>query len=82
MELVREVMEELVGRTGEATGGGEREVGSNEKVGQVLRGDFVGDRMVIAGRAGVFQDGLVVGREPKELEDSALNAGVGCAQVV
>ncbi len=75
-------MEELVGRTGEATGGGEREVGSNEKVGQVLGGDFAGDRMVIAGRAGVFQDGLVVRRKPKEFEDGALNAGVGCAQVV
>ncbi len=43
-------MEELIGRTGQAAGGDEREVDSNEKIGQVLRGDFAGDRMVIAGR--------------------------------
>ncbi len=49
-------------------------MGGNEKVGQVLGGDLAGDGVVIAGRAGVFQDGLVVGREPKELEDGALDA--------
>jgi hypothetical protein len=36
VELVMEVVEELVGRTREATGGGEREVCSHEKVGQIL----------------------------------------------
>jgi len=61
VELVREVVEDLVGRTGEATGRGEREVCSNEKVGKVLRGDLAGDGVVIAGRAGVLQNGLVVG---------------------
>ena len=61
MELVREVVEELVGRTGEATGRGEREVCSNEEVGQVFRGDLAGDGVVVAGRAGVLQNGLVVG---------------------
>ncbi len=30
------VMEELVGRTGQSAGGGEREMGGNKKVGQVL----------------------------------------------
>ncbi len=54
MELVQEVVEELVGRTREATGGGESEGRSNEKVGQVLGGDFAGDGVVIAGRAGVL----------------------------
>ena len=54
MELVIEVVEELVGRTREANGGGDREVCSNEKVGQVLRGDLAGDGVVIAGRAGVL----------------------------
>jgi hypothetical protein len=54
VELVREVVEELVGRTGEATGRGESEMCSNEKVGQVLRGDLAGDGVVIAGRAGVL----------------------------
>ena len=61
VELVREVVEDLVGRTGEATGRGEREVCSHEKVGKVLRGDLAGDGVVIAGRAGVLQNGLVVG---------------------
>ncbi len=51
-------------------------MGGNEKVGQVLGGDLAGDEVVIAGRAGVLQDGLVVGREPKKLEDGALGAGV------
>jgi hypothetical protein len=61
VELVRKVVEDLVGGTGEATGRGESEVCSNEKVGQVLRGDLAGDGVVIAGRAGVLQNGLVVG---------------------
>ncbi len=50
-----------MGGTGEATGRGESEVCSNEKVGQVLGGDLAGDGVVIAGRAGVLQNGLVVG---------------------
>ena len=54
VELVREVVEELVGGTGETTGRGESEMCSNEKVGQVLRGDLAGDGVVIAGRAGVL----------------------------
>ncbi len=82
VELVRKVMEDLVGGTGQTAGGGEREVGGDEQVEQVLGGDLAGDGAVIAGRAGVFQDGLVGGREPKELEDGALDAGVCCAQVV
>ena len=55
------MVEELVGRTGEATGRGEREVCSNEEVGQVFRGDLAGDGVVVAGRAGFLQNGLVVG---------------------
>ncbi len=82
MELITKVMEELVGKMGESAGGGEREVGGNEKVGQVLGGDFAGDGAVVAGRASVFEDCLVGGREPEELEDGALDAGVGCAKVV
>ncbi len=64
VELVTKVMEELVGEAGQSAGGGEREVSGHEKVGQVLRGDFAGDGAVVAGRASVFQDGLVGGREP------------------
>ena len=61
MELVRQVMNELIGRTGQAAGGGEGEVGGHEEVGEVFDRDFVGDGEVVAGRAGVLQDGLVGG---------------------
>ena len=37
-------------------------MGSDEKVGQVVSGDIAGDGLVIAGRAGVFEDCLVVAR--------------------
>ncbi len=61
MELVRQVMEELIGRTGQAAGGGEGEVGGHEEVEEVFDRDFAGDGEVVAGRAGVLQDGLVGG---------------------
>ena len=82
VELITKVMEEVVRKAGQSAGGGETEVGGDEKVGQVLGGDLAGDGAVVAGRASVFQDGLVVGREPEELEDGALDALVGGAKVV
>ncbi len=59
MELVREVVKELVGKTGQAGGGGEGEVDGHEEIGEVFDRDFAGDGEVVAGRAGVLQDGLV-----------------------
>ncbi len=37
---------------------------------------------MVAGRAGVLQNGLVGGGEPEELENSAVEAGVGGSEVV
>ena len=77
MELVREVVEELVGRTGEATGRGEREVCSNEKVGKVLRGDLAGDGVVIAGWAGVsFKTVLLLGESQRSLKTARSMRGL------
>ncbi len=61
MELVRQVMNELIGRTGQTAGCGEGEVGGHEEVGEVFDRDFAGDAEVVAGRANVLQDGLVGG---------------------
>ena len=60
-KLGSEVVEDLVGKTGQAAGGGEGEVGGHEEVGEVFDRDFAGDGEVVAGRAGVLQDGLVGG---------------------
>ncbi len=52
MELVKEVVEDLVGRTGQAAGGGEGEVGGHEEVGEVFDRDVAGDGEVVAGQGG------------------------------
>ena len=47
-------------------------MGSNEEDRQVVGGDVAGDGLVVAGRAGVFEDSLVVARvNPNELEGSS-----------
>ncbi len=44
-------------------------MGSDEEVRQVISGDIAGDRLIAAGRAGVFKGGFVVARvNPNELE--------------
>ncbi len=62
-------MEEKASRlTREATGGSEGEVGGNQQVGEVVRVDLAGDGGVVAGRAGVLENGPVVGSEPEKTE--------------
>ena len=82
MELVAE-MEEKAGRlTREATGGGKGEVGGNQQIVEVVSVDLAGDGGVVAGRAGVFQDGPRVGGEPQKTEDGRVHGWGGGAQVV
>ncbi len=68
-QLVLQVVEDVVGLGVEAAIVGKDQVGSDEEVGQVIGGDIAGDRLIVAGRAGVFEDGFVVARvNPDELE--------------
>ncbi len=52
----------MVGLGVEAASVGKGQVSSDEEVGLVISGDIAGDRLVVAGRAGVFEDGFVVTR--------------------
>jgi hypothetical protein len=59
-------MEEETSRlTRETTSGSEGKVGGNQEVGEVGSVDLSGDSMVVAGRAGVFQDSLAIGSNPE-----------------
>ncbi len=76
-------MEEKAGRLArETAGGSEGKVGGSQQVVQVVRVDFAGDGGVVAGRAGVFQDGSGVGGEPKKTEDSRVQSWGRGAQIV
>ncbi len=53
-------------------------MGSDEEVGQVISGDIAGDRLIVAGRVGVFENGFVVARvNPNELEWGGACVGFG-----
>ncbi len=54
------MVQNVVGWCSEATSVGESEMGGNEKVGQVFGEDFAGDLVMVAGRAGVFEQSAVV----------------------
>ena len=82
VELITKVMEEVVRKAGQSAGGGETEVGGNEKVGQVLGGDLAGDGAVVASEARWLENSLVVRREPGKFEDSAFHVRVGGAKAV
>ncbi len=56
------MVEDVVGLGVEATSAGKGQLGSDEEVRQVISGDIAGDRLVVAGRAGIFEDGFVVTR--------------------
>ena len=53
-------MENLVGRCGEFAGCGEDKMCGNEEVRQVIIGEVASDRLMVAGGASVFEDGLVI----------------------
>ncbi len=68
-QLILQVVEDVVGWGGQAARVGKGQVGSDEEVGQVISGDIAGDRLVVAGRAGVVENGFVVARvDPDGLE--------------
>ncbi len=76
------MVENSVGGGVETTSGGEVEVGSHEKIGEVLSVDFAGDGVVVAGGARVLEDrARVSGVNPDKLEDGIAEDGVGCAEV-
>ena len=76
------MVENVVGGGVETTSGGEVEVGSHEKIGEVLSVDFAGDGVVVAGGARVLKDcARVSGVNPDKLEDGIAEDGVGCAEV-
>ena len=82
VQLVAKVVEQLVRGAREFASVGEGQVGGNQEVGQVFGGNLAGDGLVVAGGAGVFDDGLVVWGEPQKSEDSAVKVSVGGAEVV
>ncbi len=47
-------------------------MGGNQKVREVSSVDFAGDGRVVAGRAGVLENGASIGGNPDETEDSSV----------
>ena len=82
VELVAKVEEEACRLARETAGGGESKVRGNQEVGEVGRVDLAGDSMVVAGRAGVFQDSLAVGSKPDETKGGGGEDRGGGSEVV
>ena len=82
MELVAKVEEEACGFARETAGVGEGEVGGDQEIVDVVVVDLAGDCFVVAGRARVAEDGSLVGGGPHETEDSGVERGIGCPQIV
>jgi hypothetical protein len=82
VELVAKVEEEACRLARETTGGGEGKVGGNQKVRDVGGVDLSGDSMVMAGRAGVFQNSFPIGCDPYETEDGGGKRRGGGPEVV
>ena len=81
VELGAEMVEDVVGWGGETASGGEVEVGSHEKIGEVLGLNLAGDGGVVASGAGVLENGARVGGvDPDELGYSIAEDGIGCAE--
>ena len=82
VQLSVKVMEQLVRGAREFASVGEGQVGGNQEVGQVFGGNLAGDGLVVAGGAGVFEDGFVVGGEPQEAKHGAIKVWVGGAKIM
>ena len=82
MELVAKVEEEACRLARKTAGGSESKVGGNQEVGEVGSVDLAGDSMVVAGRAGVFQDSLSVRSTPNETKGSGVEGRGGGSEVV
>ncbi len=57
-------------------------MGGNQEVREVSSVDFAGDGRVVAGRAGVLENGAAIGGNPDETEDSSVQGAGGGAEVV
>ena len=82
MELVAKVEEEACRLARETAGGGEGEVGSDQKIVDDLVVDLACDCFVVSGGTRVAEDGSLVGGGPHEAEDCSIERGVGGAQIV
>ena len=82
MKLVTQMEEETSRLTRETTSGSEGKVGGNQEVGEVGSVDLAGDSMVVAGRAGFFQDSLAIGGNPDETKGGGVEIRGGGSEVV
>ena len=82
VQLIAKMMQQLVRGAREFASGGEGQVGGNQEVGKVFGGDFTSDGCVVAGGAGIFEDGFVVGGEPQEAKHGAIKVWVGGAEIM
>ena len=82
VELVAKVEEEACRLARETAGGGEGEVGSDQKIVDNLVVDLACDCFVVSGGTRVAEDGSLVGGGPHETEDSGVERGIGCSQIV
>ena len=82
VKLVAKVEEKACRLARETAGVGESEVGGDQEIVDVVVVDLAGDCFVVAGRARVAEDGSLVGGGPHETEDSGVERGIGCPQIV
>ena len=82
MKLFAEMDEKTSRLARETTDGGEGKVGGNQEVGDVGSVDLSGDSMVVAGRAGVFQESLAIGSNPDETKGGGVESRGGGSEVV
>ncbi len=82
MKLVAEMEEKTSRLARETTGGGEGKVGGNQEVRDVGGVYLSGDSMVVAGRAGVFQNSFPIGCNPYKTEDGGGKSRGGGPEVV
>ena len=57
-------------------------VGSNQEIPDVDHVNVSSDGSMVAGWAGVLENGSSIGGEPDETKDSSVQRGIGCAVVV
>ncbi len=82
VELVVEVEEKVVGLARQTAGVGQGETGGHQEVVNSFRVDLPSDRVVVAGRKSVEEDGSLVGGGPCTTKDSNIKGRVGSSQVV
>ncbi len=68
--------------TRETTSRGEEEVGCYQEVGEVRGVNFARDSGVVAGGAGVFENGAAIGGNPDETENGSVEGARGGPEVM